>query len=179
MSVAGPPRRSPSCRWRKRHRPGADWWGPPVRLIVDQGCGYLFTCFGFPFWLLFSGVWETLIFGTGDWFAFGESFFCGLFTPTYPLPGHRLVPESQKRCCHVSNRGAFPSLLTLLSLPFVAFRRPQLLSPRFADFLSGRELWFWAPAVACQQLVPRKGECQHSLSPCLVHWGSGVVKWVK
>ena len=35
----------------------------------------------FPFWLLFSGVWETLIFGTG--------------TPTYPLPGHRLVPESQ------------------------------------------------------------------------------------
>ena len=48
-----------------------------------------------PFWLLFSGVWETLIFGTGDWFAFGEPFFCGLFTPTYPLPGHRLVPESQ------------------------------------------------------------------------------------
>ena len=48
------------------------------------------------FWLLFSGVWETLIFGTGDWFAFGEPFFCGLFTPTNPLPGHRLVPESQK-----------------------------------------------------------------------------------
>ena len=40
-------------------------------------------------------MWETLIFGTGDWFAFGEPFFCGLFTPTYPLPGHRLVPESQ------------------------------------------------------------------------------------
>ena len=48
----------------------------------------------FSFWLLFSGVWETLIFGTGDWLAFGEPFFCGLFTPTYPLPGHRLVPES-------------------------------------------------------------------------------------
>ena len=46
MSVAGSPRRSPSCRWRKRHRPGADWWGPPVRFIVDQGCRYLFTCFG-------------------------------------------------------------------------------------------------------------------------------------
>ena len=44
--------------------------------------------------VLFSGVWDTLIFGTGDWFAFGEPFFCGLFTPTYPLPGHRLVPES-------------------------------------------------------------------------------------
>ena len=41
-------------------------------------------------------MWETLIFGTEDWFAFGEPFFCGLFTPTYPLPGHRLVPESQK-----------------------------------------------------------------------------------
>ena len=95
MSVAGSPRRSPSCRWRKRHRPGADWWGPPVRFIVDQGCGYLFTCVVFSFWLLFSGVWETLIFGTGDWFAFGEPFFCGLFTPTYPLPGHRIVPESQ------------------------------------------------------------------------------------
>ena len=46
MSVAGSPRRSPSCRWRKRHRPGADWWGPPVRFVVDQGCGHLFTCLG-------------------------------------------------------------------------------------------------------------------------------------
>ena len=27
--------------------------------------------------------------------CFGEPFFCGLFTPTNPLPGHRLVPESQ------------------------------------------------------------------------------------
>ena len=26
--------------------------------------------------------------------CFGEPFFCGLFTPTNPLPGHRLVPES-------------------------------------------------------------------------------------
>ena len=66
-----------------------------MRPVVDQGCGLTLFLFGlFPFWLLFSGVWETLIFGTGDWFAFGEPFFCGLFTPTYPLPGHRLVPES-------------------------------------------------------------------------------------
>ena len=26
--------------------------------------------------------------------CFGEPLFCGLFTPTNPLPGHRLVPES-------------------------------------------------------------------------------------
>ena len=66
-----------------------------MRPVVDQGCGLILFLFGLFFlWLLFSGVWETLIFGTGDWFAFGEPFFCGLFTPTYPLPGHRLVPES-------------------------------------------------------------------------------------
>ena len=93
MSVAGPSRRPPSCRRRKRLRPGVGWWGSPVRFIVDQGCGYPFL-FGFVS-LWFSGVWETLIFGTGDWFAFGEPIFCGLFTPTNPLPGHRLVPESQ------------------------------------------------------------------------------------
>ena len=96
MSVAGPSRRPPSCRRRKRLRPGVGWWGSPVRFIVDQGCGYPFLFRFVSFWLLFSGVWETLIFGTGDWFAFGEPFFCGLFTPTYPLPGHRLVPESHK-----------------------------------------------------------------------------------
>ena len=95
MSVAGPSRRPPSCRRRKRLRPGVGWWGSPVRFIVDLGCGYPFLVWFVFLWLLFSGVWETLIFGTGDWFAFGEPFFCGLFTPTYPLPGHRLVPESQ------------------------------------------------------------------------------------
>ena len=95
MSVAGPSRRLPSCRRRKRLRPGVGWWGSPVRFIVDLGCGYPFLVWFVFLWLLFSGVWETLIFGTGDWFAFGEPFFCGLFTPTYPLPGHRLVPESQ------------------------------------------------------------------------------------
>ena len=95
MSVAGPSRRLPSCRRRKRLRPGVGWWGSPVRFIVDLGCGYPFLVWFVFLWLLFSGVWETLIFGTGDWFAFGEPFFCGLFTPTNPLPGHRLVPESQ------------------------------------------------------------------------------------
>ena len=95
MSVAGPSRRPPSCRRRKRLRPGVGWWGSPVRFIVDLGCGYPFLVWFVFLWLLISGVWETLIFGTGDWFAFGEPFFCGLFTPTYPLPGHRLVPESQ------------------------------------------------------------------------------------
>ena len=94
MSVAGPSRRLPSCRRRKRLRPGVGWWGSPVRFIVDLGCGYPFLVWFVFLWLLFSGVWETLIFGTGDWFAFGEPFFCGLFTPTNPLPGHRLVPES-------------------------------------------------------------------------------------
>ena len=66
-----------------------------MRFIVDLGCGYPFLVWFVFLWLLISGVWETLIFGTGDWFAFGEPFFCGLFTPTNPLPGHRLVPESQ------------------------------------------------------------------------------------
>ena len=101
MSVAGPSRRPPSCRRRKRLRPGVGWWGSPVRFIVDLGCGYPFLVWFVFLWLLFSGVWETLIFGTGDWFAFGEPFFCGLFTPTYPLPGHRLVPESQFVCLFV------------------------------------------------------------------------------
>ena len=87
------------------------------------------TCllvFVFPFWLLFSGVWETLIFGTGDWFAFGEPFFCGLFTPTYPLPGHRLVPESQKTselvvCIFlVRGSGVFVTV-SGLTLEFVGF----------------------------------------------------------
>ena len=94
MSVAGSPRRSPSCRWNKRHRPGADWWGPPVRFIVDQGCGYLFTCFGFS--LLVVVLWCV---GNPDLcdrglVCFWGTFLCGLFTPTNPLPGHRFVSES-------------------------------------------------------------------------------------
>ena len=92
MGVAEPLRRPTASRGRKRPRAAARLVGTiraacrRSRLRVNP----------FLFWLLFSGVWETLIFGTGDWFAFGEPFFCGLFTPTYPLPGHRIVPESQK-----------------------------------------------------------------------------------
>ena len=113
MSVAGPSRRPPSCRRRKRLRPGVGWWGSPVRFIVDLGCGYPFLVWFDFLWLLFSGVWETLIFGTGDWFAFGEPFFCGLFTPTNPLPGHRLVPESHVvRSFHVLGVWMFGGALT-------------------------------------------------------------------
>ena len=92
MGVAEPLRRPTASRGRKRPRAAARLVGTiraacrRSRLRVNP----------FLFWLLFSGVWETLIFGTGDWFAFGEPFFCGLFTPTYPLPGHRLVPESHR-----------------------------------------------------------------------------------
>ena len=91
MGVAEPLRRPTTSRGRKRPRAA-------VRLVgtIRAACRRSrLRVNSFPFWLLFSGVWETLIFGTGDWFAFGEPFFCGLFTPTYPLPGHRLVPESQ------------------------------------------------------------------------------------
>ena len=75
MSVAGPSRRLPSCRRRKRLRPGVGWWGSPVRFIVDLGCGYPFLVWFVFLWLLFSGVWETLIFGTGDWFVLGNLSF--------------------------------------------------------------------------------------------------------
>ena len=96
MGVAEPLRRPTASRGRKRPRAAARLVGTSraaccrLRLRVNP-----FLVWFVSFWLLFSGVWETLIFGTGDWFAFGEPFFCGLFTPTYPLPGHRLVPESQ------------------------------------------------------------------------------------
>ena len=49
----------------------------------------------FPFRLLFSGVWEALIFGTGDWFDFGEPFFVArlpqltLCLGTGSCPNHR------------------------------------------------------------------------------------------
>ena len=95
MGVAEPLRRPTASRGRKRPRAAARLVGTSraaccrPRLRVNP-----FLVWFVFLWLLFSGVWETLIFGTGDWFAFGEPFFCGLFTPTYPLPGHRLVPES-------------------------------------------------------------------------------------
>ena len=100
MGVAEPLRRPTASRGRKRPRAAARLVGTSraaccrPRLRVNP-----FLVWFVFLWLLFSGVWETLIFGTGDWFAFGEPFFCGLFTPTYPLPGHRLVPESQTRPC--------------------------------------------------------------------------------
>ena len=96
MGVAEPLRRPTASRGRKRPRAAARLVGTSraaccrPRLRVNP-----FLVWFVFLWLLFSGVWETLIFGTGDWFAFGEPFFCGLFTPSYPLPGHRLVPESQ------------------------------------------------------------------------------------
>ena len=96
MGVAEPLHRPTASRGRKRPRAAARLVGTSraacrrSRLRVNP-----FLFWFVSFWLLFSGVWETLIFGTGDWFAFGEPFFCGLFTPTNPLPGHRLVPESQ------------------------------------------------------------------------------------
>ena len=100
MGVAEPLRRPTASRGRKRPRAAARLVGTSraaccrPRLRVNP-----FLVWFVFLWLLFSGVWETLIFGTGDWFAFGEPFFCGLFTPTNPLPGHRLVPESQFVCC--------------------------------------------------------------------------------
>ena len=95
MGVAEPLRRPTASRGRKRPQAAARLVGTSraacrrSRLRVNP-----FLVWFVILWLLFSGVWETLIFGTGDWFAFGEPFFCGLLTPTNPLPGHRLVPES-------------------------------------------------------------------------------------
>ena len=101
MGVAEPLRRPTASRGRKRPRAAARLVGTSraaccrPRLRVNP-----FLVWFVFLWLLFSGVWETLIFGTGDWFAFGEPFFCGLFTPTNPLPGHRLVPESHFVLAH-------------------------------------------------------------------------------
>ena len=78
MSVAGSPRRSPTCRRRKRLRPGAGWWGPRLRvsfsLLVRFGL-WLFghLCVGSP------DLWDRgLVVVSG-------SFFCGLYTPTFPV----------------------------------------------------------------------------------------------
>ena len=67
-----------------------------MRFIVDLGCGYPFLVWFVFLWLLFSGVWETLIFGTGDWFVLGNlSFVACLPQLTHCLgtgscPNHRL-----------------------------------------------------------------------------------------
>ena len=74
MGVAEPLRRPTASRGRKRPRAAARLVGTSraaccrSRLRVNP-----FLFWFVSFWLLFSGVWET-----------------------YPLPGHRLVPESQE-----------------------------------------------------------------------------------
>ena len=124
MGVAEPLRRPTASRGGKRPRAAARLVGTiraacrRSRLRVNP----------FLFWLLFSGVWETLIFGTGDWFAFGEPFFCGLFTPTYPLPGHRLVPESQESWSSrtsLSGSMLIGGSVSILSQMESVFRLPQ------------------------------------------------------
>ena len=66
-----------------------------MRFIVDQGCGYLHSCFG-----ISLSVVVLLCVGNPDLWdrglvCFWGTFLCGLFTPINPSPGHRLVPESQ------------------------------------------------------------------------------------
>ena len=71
MGVAEPLRRPTASRGRKRPR-AADRLVGAIRAACRRS---RLRVNSFLFWLLFSGVWETLIFGTGDWFAFGEPFF--------------------------------------------------------------------------------------------------------
>ena len=85
MSVAVSPRRSPTCWKRKRLRPGAGWWECPCSSSSTQVAGILFP-FGLDCGCLVSCVWETLIFGTGDFGVFL------LWTRTNPLAGHRSLP---------------------------------------------------------------------------------------
>ena len=74
MSVAGPSRRPPSCRRRKRLRPGVGWWGSPVRFIVDLGCGYPFLLWLFS--LLVVVLWCV---GNPDLWDRGLVCFWGTF----------------------------------------------------------------------------------------------------
>ena len=97
MGVAEPLRRPTASRGRKRPRAAARLVGTSraaccrSRLRVNP-----FLFWFVSFWLLFSGVWETLIFGTGDWFAFGEPFFWACLPQlthclgTGSCPNHRL-----------------------------------------------------------------------------------------
>ena len=105
MSVAGPSRRLPSCRRRKRLRPGVGWWGSPVRFIVDLGCGYPFLVWFVFLWLLFSGVWETLIFGTGDWFVLGNLSFVACLPQLTHCLGTGSCPNRNIYTCSLG-RGA-------------------------------------------------------------------------
>ena len=89
--------RLPSCRRRKRLRPGVGWWGSPVRFIVDLGCGYPFLVWFVFLWLLFSGVWETLIFGTGDWFVLGNLSFVACLPQLTHCLGTGSCPNHKKQ----------------------------------------------------------------------------------
>ena len=86
MSVAGPSRRLPSCRRRKRLRPGVGWWGSPVRFIVDLGL----VCFPLVVVLWCVGnpdLWDRGL------VCFGEPFFLPQLTHclgTGSCPNHRL-----------------------------------------------------------------------------------------
>ena len=66
-----------------------------MRPVDDYGCGFIL----FSFCLILFGCC-FMLFGNHDlWnrelICFGNPSFCDLFTPTNPLPGHRLVPELQ------------------------------------------------------------------------------------
>ena len=86
MGVAEPLRRPTASRGRKRPRAAARLVGTSraaccrPRLRVNP-----FLVWFVFLWLLFSGVWETLIFGTGDWIAFGGTFFLWLVYPNLPI----------------------------------------------------------------------------------------------
>ena len=95
MGVAELLRRPTLSRGRKRPRAAVRLVGTlraacrRSRLRVTLFCVFWFTC-----GCLVACTLEPLIFGTRDWLLFG-SFLCGLFSHLNPLPGHRLVPESQ------------------------------------------------------------------------------------
>ena len=86
MGVAEPLRRPTASRGRKRPRAAARLVGTSraaccrPRLRVNP-----FLVWFVFLWLLFSGVWETLIFGTGDSFAFGGTFLLWLVYPNLPI----------------------------------------------------------------------------------------------
>ena len=85
MSVAGPSRRLPSCRRRKRLRPGVGWWGSPVRFIVDLGCGYPFLVwFDFPLVVVLWCVGNPDLWDRGL-VCFWGTFLLWLVFPNLPI----------------------------------------------------------------------------------------------
>ena len=132
MSVAGSPRRSPSCRWRKRHRPGADWWGPPVRFIVDQGCGYLFTCFGIS--LLVVVLWCV---GNPDLWDRGLVCFWGIFLLWLAYP-NLPIAWAQARARITLKNGGFP-----VGFPFDEAMRVPSCPLIWNLKRCGTSIWVW------------------------------------